>query len=59
MIPPLQTSIANLWGGFQFDGLAVGRYEVLVVGPAVWGHDFIEVGKRDAAIALNPWWEIP
>ena len=58
-MPPSQMSATDLWGGFQFDGLSTGKCEVLVVGPVVWAHEFIDVGNHDARIQLMPWWEFP
>ena len=46
----------NLWGGFEFDGLADGKVYVLVIGPAGWAEKYIEVGNLDATIKLSPWW---
>ena len=54
--PFMRMAIANQWGGFQFDGLSSGKYNVLVIGPAGRAEKYIDVGNRDATIKLKPWW---
>lgn len=46
----------NLWGGFEFSGLAEGKYHLVAVGPGGIAGELIEVGDRDATIRVRPWW---
>ncbi len=46
----------NLWGGFEFEGLAEGKYRLVAIGPGGIAGEYIEVGNRDATIRVSPWW---
>jgi peroxiredoxin len=46
----------NVWGGFEFEGLAEGKYRLVAIGPGGIAGEYIEVGNRDATIRIRPWW---